>query len=106
MAVIALETASARFDEIYGFTADRWGEEQAERYLAGLFAAINGLEDGRTRSRQVPSAFGVLGFVARYEHHYIYWRRLEDGRVGVVSILHERMHQERRVRKEFGPSSR
>jgi plasmid stabilization system protein ParE len=103
MAVIILETASARFDEIYGYTADQWGEDQAERYLTGLFAAIDGLEDGRTRSRSVPAAFGVRGFVARYEHHFIYWRRLDDGSVGVVSILHERMHQERRVRKEFGP---
>ncbi len=102
MAVIILETASVRFDEIYRFTADRWGDVQAERYLAGLFGAIEGLADGRTRSRPVPAAFGVQGFFIRYEHHFVYWRRLQDGDVGVVSILHERMHQERRLRAEFG----
>lgn len=102
MAVTILETASVRFDDIYSSSRERWGEAQAERYLAGLFSTIEGLEDGRTKSRPVPAAFGVLGFVARFEHHYIYWRRLKDGRVGVVSILHERMHQSGRLRREFG----
>ncbi|OEO31782.1 plasmid stabilization protein [Devosia insulae DS-56] len=102
MAVIILETASVRFDEIYQFTADRWGEAQAELYLTGLFEAIEGLADGRTRSRAVPASFGVQGFFIRYEHHFVYWRRLRDGDVGVVSILHERMHQERWLRAEFG----
>lgn len=102
MAVNILETASVRFDEIYQFRADRWGEAQAERDLTGLFEAIEGLAEGRTRSRVVPASFGVQGFFIRYEHHFVYWRRLQDGGVGVVSILRERMHQERRVRVEFG----
>jgi len=102
MAVIILETASVRIDELYQFTADRWGEAQAERYLTGLFEAIEGLAEGRTRSRDVPASFGVQGFFISYEHHFVYWRRLQDGDVGVVSILRERMHQDRRVRVEFG----
>jgi toxin ParE1/3/4 len=102
MKVTILETASVRFDEIYRYTADLWGDAQAERYLTGMFQAIDGIADGTTRSRAVPASFGVQGFYTRFEHHYIYWHRLQDGSVGVVSILHERMHQQRRVREEFG----
>ena len=30
--------AGYRLDEIYVYTRDRWGEEQADRYINGLFA--------------------------------------------------------------------
>lgn len=100
--VIILETASVRFDEIYRYTADLWGEEQAEKYLTGMFQAIEGLAGGTTRSRALPASIGVQGNFFRYQHHFVYWRPLENGHVGVVSILHERMHQQRWLTKEFG----
>jgi toxin ParE1/3/4 len=43
--------------------------------------------------RAIPAEFGVSGFVCRYERHCIYWKLLEDGAVGIVTILHEKMHQ-------------
>jgi toxin ParE1/3/4 len=43
--------------------------------------------------RAIPAEFGVSGFVCRYEQHVIYWKLLTDGTVGIVTILHERMHQ-------------
>ena len=33
------EAASHRLDEIYRYTRDQWGAEQAERYITGLFEA-------------------------------------------------------------------
>lgn len=33
------------------------------------------------------------GFYCRYERHYVYWRVLSDGAFGIVTLLHERMHQ-------------
>ncbi|MDB5542160.1 MAG: plasmid stabilization protein [Devosia sp.] len=102
MAVRFQEAASVRLDEIYRYTADQWGEEQAERYVLGLFAAIEGIADRRTISRQVPAEFGVQGFFFRHEHHFVYWRRLSSDDVGIVTILHERMHQIERLREDFG----
>ena len=42
------------------------------------------------------------GYVCRYERHLIYWKIRADGDVGIVTILHERMHQMDRFRDDFG----
>jgi plasmid stabilization system protein ParE len=52
------------------------------------------------RSRPIPAAFGVVGFITRYRSHLIYWRPLDPGTIGIVSVLHERMHQTRRFRDD------
>ncbi len=96
------EAASHRLDEIYQHTRDRWGAEQADRYISGLFAAFDKIETHEVMSRPVPAAFGVWGYVFRYERHFVYWRRLGNGDIGIVTILHERMHQIDRFREDFG----
>jgi toxin ParE1/3/4 len=102
MAIRVQERASHRLDEIYRYTRDRWGEDQAERYITGLFEAFERIETHQVLSRPVPPDFGVDGYVFRYERHFVYWRRLEKGHVGIVTILHERMHQIERFREDFG----
>lgn len=101
-AVRVQEAASHRLDEIYRFTRDRWGTDQADRYITGLFAASDAIEAHGVMSRPVPAAFGVEGYVFRYERHFVYWRRLTGGDIGIVAILHERMHQIDRFREDFG----
>ena len=101
-AVRIQEAASHRLDEIYRYTRDRWGTEQADRYITGLFAAFDKIGTHGVLSRPIPVDFGVDGYLFRYERHFVYWRRLPDGRVGIVTILHERMHQIDRFREDFG----
>ena len=100
MAVRVQEGASRRLDEIYRYTRDRWGAAQAERYLTGLFAAFERIEAHGVASRPVPAEFGVEGYVFRYERHFVYWRRLTNGDIGIVTVLHERMHQMDRFRDD------
>ena len=85
--------AGNRLDEIYVYTRDLWGEAQAERYINGLFACFEAIANKEFPWRAIPAEFGVSGFVCRYEHHFIYWKILSDGTVGIVTVLHERMHQ-------------
>jgi toxin ParE1/3/4 len=96
------EAASHRLDAIYRYTCDRWGAEQANRYITGLFAAFEKIETHEVMSRPVPAEFGVEGYVFRFERHFVYWRRLGNGDIGIVTILHERMHQIDRFREDFG----
>lgn len=96
------EAASHRLDEIYCYTRDRWGAEQADRYITNLFAAFEKIDTHAVMSRPVPAEFGVEGYVFRYERHVVYWRRLGNGDIGIVTILHERMHQIDRFREDFG----
>jgi len=60
--VLIQEAASWRLDEIYRYTRDRWGTDQAGHYLTGLFEAFD----------------------------------------GIVTLLHERMHQLDCFRDDFG----
>ena len=97
--------ASLRLDDIYRYTMDRWGVDQADRYISGLFAAFDRIAVHGVASKPVPAEFGVDGFFFRYEHHFVYWRRLSNGDIGIVTILHERMHQIVRFREDYGLSS-
>ena len=95
------EAASHRIDEIYRYTRDRWGADQAEVYIRGLFEAFAAIATRQVASRPVPAEFGVSGYVFRYRSHFVYWKRLESGDVGIVTVLHQRMHQVGRVRADF-----
>ena len=97
MAIRVQEAASLRLDDIYRTTRDRWGEAQAESYITGLFAAFEQIETRGVVSRSVPAEFGVEGYFFRYERHFVYCRRLSNGDIGIVTVLHERMHQMARL---------
>jgi len=101
-AVRLQEAASYRLDEIYRYTRDHWGTEQADRYITGLFEAFNKIDSYGVASKPIPAAFGVEGFFFRYGRHFVYWRRLTNGDVGIVTILHERIHQIDCYRDDFG----
>jgi len=103
-AVRIQEAASFLLDEIYRYTRKRWGSAQAEHYIQGLFQAFDGIANHAVLSRPIPAALGVQGYFFRYEHHFVYWRTLENGDIGIVTILHERMHQMARLREDFGLS--
>ena len=103
MAVVRIqEAASHRLDEIYRFTRDQWGATQADRYITGLFETFGKIDSHGAISRPVPAEFGVDGYFVRCERHFIYWRRLSNGDIGIVTILHERMHRIDRLREDFG----
>ena len=101
MGIRIQEAASVRLDEIYRYTRDTWGEAQAETYITGLFAAFEQIETRGVHSRAVPAEFGVEGYFFRYERHFVYWRHLSNGDIGIVTILHERMHQIDRFKEDF-----
>lgn len=96
------EGASHRLDDIYRYTRDRWGDEQAETYITGLFAAFDKIAAHGVVSKPIPAEFGVEGYFFRYERHFVYWRHLSNGDIGIVTIRHERMHQIDRFRDDFG----
>jgi toxin ParE1/3/4 len=96
------ERAGHRLDEIYVYSRDAWDEAQAERYIRGLFARFDDIAVRTVPWRAIPAEFEVDGYYCRHEHHYIYWRVLADGAVGIVTILHERMHQLDRFREDAG----
>jgi toxin ParE1/3/4 len=103
MALVCVqEAASHRLDAIYRHTSERWGAEQADRPITDLFAAFETIETHEVISRPVPAEFGVEGYVLGFERRFVYWRRFDNGDIGIVTILHERMHRIARLREDVG----
>lgn len=90
--------ANQQLDEIYQYTAGRWGEDQADRYINILFDYFSDVVSKSVTSRSIPAEFGVDGFFGKCEHHFVYWRMLKSGDIAIVAILHERMHQLQQIR--------
>ena len=97
------EAAALRIDEIYRYSRERWGEAQADAYVTGLFEAFEGIATGAVAPRPVPAELGVDGYVFRYRRHFVYWKTLSDGGIGIVTVLHERMHQIGRFLEDHEP---
>jgi plasmid stabilization system protein ParE len=83
--------ADRRQDEIWDYTVEKWGEEQAIRYIKGLHEAIAQAAAGQIvwRKPMHPKLSGIYFF--RYENHYVFFRELPNNVIGVISILHENM---------------
>ena len=95
--------AGQRLDEIFAYTRETWGQAQAEAYVRSLFTCFDRIARRDQVWRAIPAEFGVDGYYCRHRHHYIYWRQRSDGTVGIVTILHERMHQTDRLFEDGAP---
>jgi toxin ParE1/3/4 len=85
--------ASRRLDEIHAYSLETWGRERSDSYIRGLFERFDPIASRRTPWRAIPVELSVDGWFCRYERHFIYWKILSNGDVGIVTVLHERMHQ-------------
>jgi toxin ParE1/3/4 len=92
--------ASARLEEIYRFTLQRFGQARADRYLDGAFALFEDMAARRIIWRRIPPEFGVDGFFARYQSHFVFWKLRSEGQIAIVAILHRRMDIGRRLQDE------
>jgi plasmid stabilization system protein ParE len=90
-------TADAAQDRIWNDTVATWGEQQAASYIRGLHAHLRKLSETRALWRRlpnnlvIPADLGTLAYFSRYERHYVFFRELPSGMIGVMSILHDRM---------------
>lgn len=94
------KSAAARLREIFTYTQTQWGEEQARRYLNGIFERFEQIADREVIWRPIPAEFEVSGYFNIYEKHYIYWKELPSQQIGIVTVLHERMHQMSRFKED------
>ena len=87
------DAATFRLDEIYRYSLNKWGREKADSYIEGLFDAFAEIGEKEVFSHPIPVEFGIIGFYFKYQKHIVYWKYLDNGEIGIVTILHERMHQ-------------
>ncbi|MCF6313159.1 MAG: type II toxin-antitoxin system RelE/ParE family toxin [Verrucomicrobiales bacterium] len=91
MAHKILPSAEQRLIEIWEYTCDKWGEQQADSYITGLFAELDKITDCQHLWKKVNHDELMDVFFVKYRHHFIFFRELPDTELGVISILHEQM---------------
>ena len=88
--------AQIDLDEIWDYTAARWGTDQAERYVRTLLAACEALADKRLAGRPIDHVRpGYFKFAVA--SHFICYRFTPTGLLDVVRVLHGRMDLDERL---------
>jgi toxin ParE1/3/4 len=86
------EDADTDLQNIYLYTLENWGEQQAEIYINGLFARFATLashpEMGRLRTELGKN---IRSFV--HKRHVVYYIKMTEG-VGISRVLHASMDVE------------
>ena len=83
-------------EDIWSYTADRWGAAQAERYVRAIRDACAALASGGHAGTDASDVLPGYRKV-RAGRHVVFFRRGPDGSVEVVRILHERMDARTRL---------
>jgi toxin ParE1/3/4 len=87
--------ARADLDDIWDYTADRWGLDQAETYTRQLWKDITVVAERPSLGRDCSE---VRRGYRKYPSgsHVLFYRLTTDG-IDIVRILHERMDYERHI---------
>lgn len=86
--------AKADIDDIWDYSAENWGPDQADRYTDEIRDSCHTLITGRKRGRPVEVRPGYLRLSTG--SHVIYYQDHGD-RLNVIRILHGRMTPERHM---------
>lgn len=106
-AVLFHPIADGDQDEIYRWTVANWGEGKAADYITGLHAHLERLAQLPGLWRPLSRRLTVLIktdepiYVSRYRMHYVFFRRLHDGRLGVLRLIDVRRDFPRKLRREL-----
>jgi toxin ParE1/3/4 len=88
--------AESDLDEIWDYSAERWGMDQANRYVGALRESIERVARDPSRGRSV-SARGKSYYQYRSGSHMIFYRETNRG-VQIVRVLHQSMEYVRHLR--------
>ena len=72
--------------EIWLYTADNWGPDQADRYVEGIRDVLTRADPGSPLVRPVDALWRI-----KAGHHLCIFQWEQDGAIFVVRVLHERM---------------
>ena len=87
--------AQADIDEIWDYSADRWGIDQADRYIGKLREAIETIANDPRRGR--PCDHLRAGYRRCSVAAHVLFFRVVAGGVEVVRVLHQSMDFERHL---------
>lgn len=84
--------AIADLEEIRQYTAERFGEDQARRYISGLRQAFEQLASYPSSSREIAPGSEILSWIHRGHYRVLY--RDRDDRLEIGRIIHTARERE------------
>ncbi len=90
-------TANKQQDDIWEYSCNKWGEDQASRYIIELHEYIKLLSNKSKPWYSLPKELinpmniNKEVYFGKYKSHYIYFHELLNGDIGIISILHNSM---------------
>jgi toxin ParE1/3/4 len=88
--------AKADLSEIWGYSAKRWGEDQADTYVRLITGVCADLAAGRKVGRSIEAV--RAGYFRHPAGSHVIFSRFRDRReIEVIRILHQRMDIERHL---------
>jgi toxin ParE1/3/4 len=93
---VLTKAAKEDLKSIGRYTAETWGREQRNRYLALLDTSMHDLADKSGLGRDCSD---IRAGYRRYRvgKHILFYRQLDPDRIEIVRVLHERMDVEARL---------
>lgn len=91
----------AQLIKIWHYTCEKWGEEQANKYIHELYNAIEKISSTPELWKKIKRDNIKNVFYYRHQKHFIFFKILSKESIGIISILHERMHLPEQLKKDL-----
>jgi plasmid stabilization system protein ParE len=94
-------------DEIWACTLENFGQKQAEKYIINLHKHLQETSQDKANWKKLPANLAnplrpdIQLYVTKYEKHYVFFRELSGGAMGIISILHEAMEIPVRLKQDL-----
>jgi toxin ParE1/3/4 len=84
--------AQQEIAEIWLYTADKWGVDQADQYVLGIERDLESAAAGSPLARPIDGLWRI-----RSGQHLCVFEKLGDKSIYVIRVLHERMDVKRQL---------
>jgi toxin ParE1/3/4 len=88
-----------QIEDIWLYTAETWGEEQADTYVNGLFDLLENLHTKKHLWRAVPHEALQGALYAPYREHFVFFRQLPSFALGIIAVLHQQQDLPNRLKE-------
>ena len=94
--IVLSPKAKVDLSQVWEYTCAEWGNEQAEKYIREIWAAIEELSSDLTKSVDIGDVRNGYRKV-RSGAHVIFFKATKGGNLDVVRLLHQKMDFDRHL---------
>ena len=81
-------SANRQLIDIWLWSYDHFGEKQADKYIDGIHAVIDGIHNTKYSWRTLKRKEFQGIYCIKHQEHFIFFRKFDRDHIGVISVLH------------------